>query len=509
MELLEMKRITKAFPGVLANDHIDLCVHAGEVHALLGENGAGKTTLMNILYGLYRADSGEIYWKGEKASFETPLDALRAGIGMVHQHFTLVPTMSVLQNIILGLRAPGYPFIKTAEIEEKIKALGERYGLAVEPKKKISELSVGEQQRVEILKALYREAELLILDEPTAVLTPGETRDFFAILKRLKQEGHAVILITHRMSEIMAVSDRVTVLRDGKTVATLETAQTDETTLAQKMIGRELPERTRLEKHEACEKAMLELKDVALVKEKITKLELSLCVLKGEILGVAGVDGNGQKELAELICGIAPPSRGELYFEGKSLSHSGVRERFEKGISYISDDRQHDGLVLDMNVRQNLMLRAYKKAPFVKNGMLERGKIKDYADACVCEYQIKTPSLETPMRLLSGGNQQKAILAREISEQASLIVACQPTRGLDIGATTQVRSTLAKARNRGASVLLISADLEELLALCDRIAVLFRGRIMGIVPNDPALKLETLGAMMGGHPLEESEADNG
>ena len=505
MELLEMKGIVKAFPGVIANNHVNLSVKAGEIHALLGENGAGKTTLMNILYGLYQADSGSVYWKGEKVHFHSPLDAIAAGIGMVHQHFTLIPTMTVLQNIILGLKEKGYPFIKITEITESIQALAKRYGLAVDVKKRVSELSVGEQQRVEILKALYRGAELLVLDEPTAVLTPQETCEFFEVLRRLKSEGHAVILITHRMAEIMAVSDRVTILRDGSDLTVMNTQDTDPASLAKLMIGSELPERPVIEPHKGDAAPLLELKDIVVKKERISRLAISLQVYPGEIVGIAGVDGNGQKELAEVICGILSASQGTIQYDGQDITKATVHQRFRRGIAYISDDRHHDGLVLDMNLRQNLMLRKYKLSPYTKHGCLNRNKMDEFSSSCIGKYQIKPPSPGIKMRLLSGGNQQKAILAREISEEAKLIVACQPTRGLDIGATMQVRSILAEQRNRGAGILLISADLDEILSLSDRIAVLFRGQLMGVLDNGAELKTETIGSMMGGRPLAEGE----
>lgn len=500
-----MRGIVKAFPGVIANNHANLSVKAGEIHALLGENGAGKTTLMNILYGLYQADSGSVYWKGERVHFRSPLDAIAAGIGMVHQHFTLIPTMTVLQNIILGIKEKGYPFIRTAEITAGIQSLAKRYGLEVDVKKRVCELSIGEQQRVEILKALYRGAELLVLDEPTAVLTPGETHEFFAVLRRLKLEGHAVILITHRMAEIMAVSDRVTILRDGSDTAMMNTQDTDPTCLARLMIGNELPQRPVIEPNKGDAAPFLELKDIVVKKEKISRLAISLQVYPGEIVGIAGVDGNGQKELAEVICGILPASQGTIQYDGQDITKATVYRRFRQGIAYISDDRHHDGLVLDMNLCQNLMLRKYKLSPYTKHRCLNKDEMDRFSADCISQYQIKPPSSGIKMRLLSGGNQQKAILAREISEEAKLIVACQPTRGLDIGATMQVRSILAAQRNRGAGILLISADLDEILSLSDRIAVLFRGQLMGVLDNGADIKAETIGRMMGGHPLGEGE----
>lgn len=508
MDLLKMKNIVKTFPKVVANDNVNFSVKVGEIHALLGENGAGKTTLMNILYGLYQQDSGTISWKGEKVNFNSPKDAIAAGIGMVHQHFTLIPNMTVLQNIILGLKEEGYPFIKTVEINEKIQGLAGRYGLKIDTEKKVSELSIGEQQRVEIIKALYRGAELLILDEPTAVLTPNETEDFFNILRRLKVQGHSVILITHRLSEIMAVSDRVTILRNGTDVAVKNTSNTDPASLAKLMIGSELPEQPVRQAHNGGISPVLELEDIKVENESILRLSVNMRLYPGEIVGVAGVDGNGQKELAEVICGIQPLSKGTIKFENQDITNTTVYQRYRKGIAYIPDDRHRDGLVLDMNLRQNLMLRNYKIPPYTKYGSLDKNNINSFTMNRIEKYQIKPPSPDVKMRLLSGGNQQKSILAREISDEAILIVACQPTRGLDIGATMQVRNILVEQRNRGAGILLISADLEEIMSLSDRVAVLFRGQFMGFLDNGADLDTQILGRMMGGHTLDKEEDAN-
>ena len=499
MAILEMKNISKAFSGVYANENVNLAVEKGEIHALLGENGAGKTTLMNILFGIYTADSGGIYWKDKKVEFDSPREAIEQGIGMVHQHFSLVQKMTVLDNIILGLKQEGL-FLSRMEARKSIVELAEKYGLLVRPDARIRDLSVGEQQRVEILKALYRNVDLLILDEPTGVLTPKETQDFFEVLRRLKSEGYAVIIITHRMSEIMAISDRVTILRDGKKIKDLVTSETNPTELSMYMIGRELQESFEIQKQQGSEIA-LELKDVHVAKgEKAILDHVNMTVRKGEVLGIAGVDGNGQTELAEVIAGIRKITSGDICFMNENIQKDSVKQRFEKGISYISDDRHADGLVIDMSLKDNMLLKHYDKEPYSKKGIFNKKPMDDLADSAIEKFQIKTTGTsgkESIVKLLSGGNQQKIIIAREVTEDAKLVIANQPTRGLDIGATEFVRQTLMDVRNSNRSVLLISADLEEILALSDRIAVMFGGRIVGVLNRDEA-DVQKIGLLMGG-----------
>lgn len=482
-----------------ANENVNLAVEKGEIHALLGENGAGKTTLMNILFGIYTADSGEIYWKDKKVEFDSPREAIEQGIGMVHQHFSLVQKMTVLDNIILGLKQEGL-FLSRMEARKSIVELAEKYGLLVRPDARIRDLSVGEQQRVEILKALYRNVDLLILDEPTGVLTPKETQDFFEVLRRLKSEGYAVIIITHRMSEIMAISDRVTILRDGKKIKDLVTSETNPTELSMYMIGRELQESFEIQKQQGSEIA-LELKDVHVAKgEKAILDHVNMTVRKGEVLGIAGVDGNGQTELAEVIAGIRKITSGDICFMNENIQKDSVKQRFEKGISYISDDRHADGLVIDMSLKDNMLLKHYDKEPYSKKGIFNKKPMDDLADSAIEKFQIKTTGTsgkESIVKLLSGGNQQKIIIAREVTEDAKLVIANQPTRGLDIGATEFVRQTLMDVRNSNRSVLLISADLEEILALSDRIAVMFGGRIVGVLNRDEA-DVQKIGLLMGG-----------
>lgn len=500
MALLEMQQICKAFSGVYANDHVDLTVEKGEIHALLGENGAGKTTLMNILFGIYSADSGQILWKGQPVRFASPKDAIAAGIGMVQQHFSLVRKMTVLDNIILNLRDNRF-VLDRKQARQRVLALAEKYGLTVDPDAQVDSLSVGEQQRVEILKALYRDVELLILDEPTGVLTPQETAQFFEVLRALQKEGYGIIIITHRMSEIMAISDRVTILRDGKKVAQLVTAQTQPDELSRYMIGRELKETYDVDTPPGKE-CLLSLEGVSLPRKKKGHPlhDITLELRRGEILGVAGVEGNGQKELAEIITGIQRPSAGRVMLDGTDIQRETVRQRYERGVVYISDDRLNDSLVTDMDLTENLMLRDYCRPPFSHKGLLDRKAMLRAAKEKIQRYQVRssgTSGEATPVRLLSGGNQQKLIVAREISDRAQVVVASQPTRGLDIGATQFVRDRLVEQRNAGKGVLLISADLEEIMALSDRIAVLFGGRIVGVLNRQEAT-VEQIGLLMGG-----------
>lgn len=508
MPLLEMKHISKSFSGVYANEDISLIVEKQEIHALLGENGAGKTTLMNILFGIYHADSGEILYQGEPVQFRSPKEAIAHGIGMVHQHFSLVKKMTVLDNIILGLSGGGILADRKGAREHIIK-LADKYGLHVDPDTRVGDLSVGEQQRVEILKALYRNVSLLILDEPTGVLTPQETENFFEVLRKLKQEGYGIIIITHRLSEIMAISDKVSILRDGRMVKELVTAESSSKELSSYMIGRELKEDTGAREKTAGGSGLV-LEQVTVRKKHSSKMRLdhiNLEIQKGEILGIAGVEGNGQKELAEVIVGIRRPSEGTIRFHGQDIGKAGVAERFQKGISYISDDRHGDSLVMDMSVTENLILREYRTSAYSSKGILNYKKAEERAGAALEEYHIKTSGksgIRTLVKLMSGGNQQKVILSREISGQAELVVASQPTRGLDIGATEFVHQTLLRQRNENKCVLLISADLDEIMSLSDRIAVMFEGRIAGILDRKEA-DVNQIGLLMGGVVSETEE----
>ncbi len=498
MSLLQMKHICKSFSGVYANEDINLTVEKGEIHALLGENGAGKTTLVNIIFGLYTADSGEILWKDKPADFASPREAIDAGIGMVQQHFSLVNKMTVLDNIVLNLKDNSF-FLDRAAAKKKLTDLAEKYGLYVNPDAVISDLSVGEQQRVEILKALYRNVELLILDEPTGVLTPQETTQFFDVLRNLKKEGYGIIIITHRMSEIMAISDKVTILRDGRQVADLVTADTNPEELNDDYHIEGSPKKD----------IMLELKNVSNHHRKHSrhKLEnISLTIHKGEILGIAGVEGNGQKELAEVITGIQKTGEGEILLDGQNLAGINIRGRYEAGVSYISEDRLSDSLITGMNISENLVLREYGKPPFANHSIINKAAIRKNAAEKMKQYQVRASGksgIDTLVKLLSGGNQQKLIIARELNDNAKVIVASQPTRGLDIGATEFVRQQLIDQRNAGKGVMLISADLEEIMALSDRIAVLFGGKIVGILNREEAT-VQKIGLLMGGISEEEA-----
>ena len=505
--LVEMRGITKRFPGVIANDDVNFGVKAGEIHALLGENGAGKSTLMNILYGIYQPDEGAIYVRGKKVTIRSPKDAIRLGIGMVHQHFMLIPSLTVTENIVLGLRTPKEPFLDLNWAEKKIESLSKQYGLKVDPKAKIWQLSVGEQQRVEILKALYRGVQVLILDEPTAVLTEQENKELIAILKKMANENLAIIpFITHKLREVMEVSDRVTVLRSGKVVATIETEHTDEVDLAKKMVGREVLYRLEKQYTENRE-VILEVRDLQALNDKglpaVNKISLSLH--GGEILGLAGVAGNGQRELTEVIMGMRKATGGNVFVLGSDMTNRRPDEIIEAGAGYVPEDRMGVGLIMDFTVAENLILASHGKEPFAynwflpfrKNWFLNREKISSYADQLISEFDIRTPSRDVPTRHLSGGNLQKIILARELSRNLKLLVAANPTRGLDVGATEDVRRILLSLRAKGAGVLLVSEDLDELMMISDRLAVIYEGQIVGTVQTKDA-RIEEIGQMMGG-----------
>jgi len=495
--LVQMVGITKRFPGVLANDGIDFDIKAGEIHALLGENGAGKTTLMSILSGLYRADAGEIYVRGQRVNLRSPRDAIDLGIGMVHQHFMLVEPHTVAENITLGLKRPRF-FLDTAGTERRIAELSKQYGLRVDPRARIWQLSVGEQQRVEILKMLYRGADILILDEPTAVLTPQEVEELFATLRRMAGEGQAVIFISHKLDEVMAISDRVTVLRQGKVVASANTAETSKEALARMMVGREVLFRV--------EKKPVELGQVVLRVEGLRALndkglpalkDISFTIREGEILGIAGVAGNGQRELAEVITGLRKATGGQIIISECDTTNCSPREVIRQQVSHVPEDRLGMGLVPNLAVSDNLILKSYREPPLARGPFLDRFSIRNFVARLIEAFHIATPTQETPVRLLSGGNLQRTILAREISISPRLMVAVHPARGLDIGATESVRNLLLEQRENGAAILLISEDLEELLALSDRIAVMYEGEIMGIVPAERA-DIAEIGLMMAG-----------
>jgi ABC-type uncharacterized transport system ATPase subunit len=493
---LEMRKITKRFPGVLANDSVDFDVKSGEVHALLGENGAGKSTLMKILYGMYQANEGEI---------TSPTDAIKLGIGMIHQHFMLVPTLTVAENVALGLPSSRGPLTDLDKVSKRIIELGDIYGLQVDPDSYIWQLAVGQQQRVEIIKALYRGAALLILDEPTAVLTPQEVDELFTIMRQMTQDGHALIFISHKLHEVIEICQRVTVLRDGRKIGTRPIAETNKADLANWMVGREVgfsPDRGTAKPGEA----RLVLEDVHCVNDRgMAGLKgVSLEVRSSEILGIAGVSGNGQRELAEVITGLRKITQGRVLLEKEDITQMPPGARTERNLSYIPEERMRDGMIRDFTVAENLILREHHKLPFSRSGFLNLNAIANHSDELIDNYQVKTPSRDTLAKSLSGGNIQKVVLARELSRQPHVIVAAQPTRGLDIGATEYVRTQLLKQCHEGAAILLISEDLDEILTLSDRIAVIYEGQIMDIVAGDDATPKE-LGLLMAGVKRESNQ----
>ncbi|MHB8806552.1 MAG: ABC transporter ATP-binding protein [Anaerolineaceae bacterium] len=501
---VQMRGITKQFPGILANDGIDLDVYSHEILALLGENGAGKTTLMNILAGLYKPDAGQIFLKGQEVEFHSPKDAITHGIGMVHQHFMLVESLSVTDNIILSLQSTGLS-LHTSQVKKRIQELSKQYHLLVDPDAAIWQLSVGEQQRVEIMRLLYRGAEILILDEPTAVLTPDEATDLAKILRKMTEEGKAVILITHKLNEVTAFSDRVTVLRAGHVVSNVLTKETTKKELARLMVGRDIL--FRLEKNK-CQagKAILEVEHIHATNDKglPALVDVSLQICAGEILGVAGVAGTGQRELAEIITGLRPLTKGKISVNGQNITNSTPFKVINAGISHVPGDRIGVGLASNLTVSDNLVMKAYRKPPIVQGQLMKKRNILQFVDNLIKVFQIKTPSSETPARLLSGGNQQRLILAREITASQGMLIAVYPSRGLDVGATESVRSTLLEQRDHGAAILLISEDLEEITQLSDRIIVMYEGKIMGMVDPETT-NMETIGLMMAGQTLPAVE----
>ncbi len=491
--------ICKSFPGVLANYMVDLEVRASEVHAVLGENGAGKTTLMNILSGLYQPDSGEIWLWGEPRKFRSPRDAIDAGIGMVHQHFKLVPTLTVAENVVLGYRK--YPWrLPLRQIFAEVAQLSDQYGLKVDPQAYVWQLSVGEQQRVEILKLLYRNARVLILDEPTAVLTPQETQELFGTLRRMKAEGKAIIFISHKLHEVMAIADRVTVLRAGRVVGSAPITEVTPKDLARMMVGREVLEEPK-PRPKPAGKVLLRVEHVfALSDRGLPALRgVSFEVREGEILGIAGVSGNGQKELAEAMTGLRPISEGRILIDGQEAPTANPRWFSDRHLGHVPEDRLGEGLAGNLSVVDNAVLREYRHPPISKGPLFNELQARRRAQAMVQEFDVRTPSLDVPVRLLSGGNLQKLLLAREISFRPRILVANQPTRGLDVLATEYVHQRLLEQREQGTAVVLISEDLDEILALSDRVIVMYEGQIMGeFKPGE--VSLEEVGLMMAGSP---------
>jgi len=499
LQTLEMRGIVKRFPGVVANKGVNLEVRAGEVHALLGENGAGKTTLMKILFGLHQPDEGQVLINGRPARIGSPADAIRLGIGMIHQHFMLVPEFTVAENVALGLRSSREPFLDLNAVSTRIRELAQKYNLRVDPNALVWQLAVGEQQRVEIVKALYRDAALLVLDEPTAVLTPQEVDELFVVLRQMRQQGHALIFISHKLHEVLSISDRVTVLRDGQVIKTLETKDTNRQELAQLMVGREVLLRVEHEDVPASE-ARLRIEGLRAESDKpgVPALRgVDLEVLSGEILGLAGVSGNGQRELAEVIAGLRKAVGGQVWIDGRNVTGLSCSQLLDSGLSYIPEGRMRDGAIRDFTVAENLMLRDHTRHQYSDGLFLNSSRIAQQSDQLISAFNIKTPSRETPLKNLSGGNIQKMILARELSRKPRVLIAAQPTRGVDIGATEYIHQMLAAQRREGTATLLISEDLDEIQNLSDRIAVVYEGQIMGIVRRGEVDARE-LGLMMAG-----------
>ena len=505
--VIEMLHITKEFPGIKANDDITLQLKRGEIHALLGENGAGKSTLMSVLFGLYQPEKGEIRKDGKVVEIKDPNDATALNIGMVHQHFKLVEVFTVLDNIILGAEDTKLGFIQKKEARKKVKALSEKYGLAIDMDAKVEDITVGMQQRVEILKMLYRDNDILIFDEPTAVLTPQEIEELMQIMRNLKAEGKSILFISHKLNEIMAVADRVTVLRKGKYVGTVDTASTNKEELSRMMVGR--PVQLVVEKDEAKPKETILKIEGLSVPSKLHKNDavknVSLEVRAGEIVCIAGIDGNGQTEFVHALTGLEKPSAGKITLCGKDITKASIRKRSLTGMSHIPEDRHKHGMVLDFTLEQNLVLQRYFEPQFQSHGFIKFDAVREYADKLITEFDVRSgQGPVTKARSMSGGNQQKAIVAREFDRNMPLIVAVQPTRGLDVGAIEYIHSQLVKQRDEGRAVLLVSLELEEVMNLSDRILVMYEGEIVGEL--DPkTTTTQELGLYMAGAKRQDKE----
>jgi simple sugar transport system ATP-binding protein len=503
--VIELKGITKRFPGVLANDHIDLSINEQEVFAIVGENGAGKTTLMNIIYGLYQPDSGEIIIKGKEKRISGPGDAIALGIGMVHQHFMLVPVFTVAENVVLGTEPTIYGGVLDLEKARKeVAEFSQKYGMKIDPDARVEHISVGMQQRVEIIKALFRGADILILDEPTAALTPIETQELFETIKSLKAQGKTIIFISHKLQEVLAIADRISVLRDGRVTGVVDAKSATTTQLARMMVGRDVVFEY--------EKTPAKLGDVALeAKGIVAKNDRGITAVKGvsfhlrsgEILGIAGVEGNGQAELVEVLTGLRTPVSGEIKLKGKLFTHADAFALRRSGLAHIPSDRHKLGLVLPFDVSENLVLGMHSLPPFARGNGLSREAIDEFARKKVQEFDIRPPDYKIKAAKLSGGNQQKVIVAREISSEPDIMIASQPTRGLDVGATEFVHRKLLEERDRGKAVLLISLELDEILSLSDRIAVMYGGEIVGVF-DTPDVSEEEIGLYMLGVKKQES-----
>jgi len=501
--VIEMLNIRKEFPGIVANDNITLQLKKGEIHALLGENGAGKSTLMNVLFGLYQPEKGEIKVHGKPVTISSPNDASDLGIGMVHQHFMLVDTFTVAENIILGKEPKKFGKIDKEQAIQQVQELSDRYGLKIDPAAKVSDISVGMQQRAEILKTLYRGADILIFDEPTAVLTPQEIKELIQIMKNLINEGKSIILITHKLKEIMDACHRVTIIRKGQGIRTLDVESTNKDELASLMVGREVSFKTDKKAASPAEE-VLQIQDLTVKDARGIEAvkQLNLSVKAGEIVGIAGVDGNGQSELIEAITGLKKSESGTIMLNGKAIQNLPPRKVTESGIGHIPQDRHKHGLVLDFSIGENISLQTYYQRPYSKFGLLNMKNIYQKAKRIIAEYDVRTPSEYTEARALSGGNQQKAIIGREVDRNPDLLIAAQPTRGLDVGAIEFVHKRLIEQRDSGKAVLLISFELDEIINVSDKIAVIFEGSIVAIVDPKETTEQE-LGLLMAGSTQQE------
>ena len=503
IQRVEMCNIVKYFPGVLANDRVCFDVNQGEVHALLGENGAGKSTLMRQLYGLYHPDNGEIIINGKPYTFNSPADAIEVGIGMIHQHFMLVPTCTVAENVALGLRSSREPALDLEKVSARIRELSQLYGLVVDPSAYVWQLSVGEQQRVEIIKALYRGASLIILDEPTAVLTPQEVNDLFVTLNRMIKDGHSLIFISHKLHEVTQISNRVTVLRDGRVIGTRITAEVTRDELVTMMVGRTV--RPLSPQPLKSGPVRLEMRGLQAMGDRGTQAlrGIDLQIHSGEILGLAGVSGNGQRELAECLAGVRKTTQGTILLDNADITSMPIKKRVDSGLAYIPEERMRDGAIREFSVQENIFLHDHAAPRFTHGIFLDFPRMRAFATELVNKFNVKTPGLDTPIKNLSGGNIQKLIMARELSRQPKVLIASQPTRGVDIGSTEYIHQRLLQQREGGTAIFLISEDLDEIRVLSDRIAVLYEGRIMGIVERDQAT-VEQIGLMMAGISMTEA-----
>ncbi len=505
--MLEMAGITKIFPGVLANDNVNFDVKVGEIHTLLGENGAGKSTLMKVLYGFYQPDKGEIRLRGIPVKVTSPSNAIAHGIGMIHQHFMLVPTLTVAENVALGLKSGRRFLTDLKKVSARIVELSETFGLQVNPKEYIWQLSVGERQRVEIIKALYRDASILILDEPTAVLTPNEVKDIFAIFRRLAKDGRSLVFISHKLQEVLDLSDRITVMRNGKVTGETTPDGATRRDLAEMMVGRDVP---LAPTNEVVKEGipLLVIRDLYIPGDrgKHAVQGINLDVRSGEVLGIAGISGNGQRELAESIAGLRKPAAGSISINGRETTYCSPKQVRKAGLSYVPEERMRDGAIGEFKIKENLVLLNHNEKRFCRNGFLKFKQIQQHCEKLVSEYAVKTPSIETATKNLSGGNIQKLILARELSSNPKVLIASQPTRGVDIGAAEYIHKRISSQRLSGTASLVISEDLDEIMALSDRIAVMFDGRIMGIMPRKEATR-ERIGLMMTGESTNEPSSN--